>query len=78
MHGDNHHIDPNTLNQKLLETSIEQNRSRELEALDAQEQSIKIQRNEVNRQADLQIAQSRANLLLNQNATLNNSIQINS
>ena len=78
MDGDKHHIDPNILNQKLLETSIEQNRSRELEALDAQEQSIKIQRNEVNRQADLRIAQSRANVLLNQNATLNNTIQINS
>ena len=75
MHSDNHNIDPNTLNQKLLETSIEQNRSRELEALDALEQSIKIQRNEVNRQADLQIAQSSANSMLNRNATFNNSIQ---
>ena len=82
MNGDNHHIDPETLNQKLLETSIEQNRSRELEALDAQhsmmEQSIKTKKNEVNRKADLQIAQSRANLMLSRNATLNNLAQMQS
>ena len=67
---------PEEAAQKLFETSVEQNRSRALEALDAQTQAIKTKKNEVNRKADRKIAQLLTNLSPKSDVTLHTIYQL--